>query len=313
MSSPVTISLIIPVYGVEKYIAEFADSVFGQSYPYLQFIFVNDGTKDSSIDILNDLIENKYAHLRDRIVIVDKANGGLPAARATGIEYATGDYVYHVDPDDWLTPDSLVKVAAKARETQADIVYFNYAKEYSNRSSIKREGLYTGNDKAEYIRDMYNHRAFGTFCNKCIKSSLYREHVIYSPEYQYAEDCYVTVQLVGYSSVIERLDEVVYHYRKNNPASITRQNRKRRKKEYAMNFLDLYEKYRDVPSAENPVEVLFDDILIQAGWYSIAYGLDLFKRYPYLAEAICKARIRTGSDVWLPAQLLTKLVAFFRN
>ena len=80
-----------------------------------------------------------------------------------------------------------------------------------------------------------------------------------------------------------------------------------------MNFLDLYEKYRDVPSAENPVAVLFDDILIQAGWYSIAYRLDLFGRYPYLASAIRKVRIRTGSDVWLPAQLLTKLVAFFRS
>ena len=80
-----------------------------------------------------------------------------------------------------------------------------------------------------------------------------------------------------------------------------------------MNFLDLYEKYRDVPLSDNPVSVLFDDILIQAGWYSIAYGLDLFKRYPYLAAAICKARIRTGSDVWLPAQLITKVVAFLRK
>ena len=93
---------------------------------------------------------------------------------------------------------------------------------------------------------------------------------------------------------------------------ITKQNRKKRRREYAMNFLDLYEKYRDVPSDENPVAVLFDDILIQAGWYSIAYGLNLFRRYPYLAADIRKAKLRSGSDVWPPLQLFVKLYALLK-
>ena len=61
------------------------------------------------------------------------------------------------------------------------------------------------------------------------------------------------------------------------------------------------------------VSVIFDDILIQAAWCSIRYRLDLFRRYPYLAEAASRARIRTGSDVLIPFQLLAKLVAFFRR
>ena len=73
----------------------------------------------------------------------------------------------------------------------------------------------------------------------------------------------------------------------------------------------VYEKYKDVTACENPVASIFDDILIQAGWYSIAYGLDLFRQYPYLAAAIRKARIRTGSDVWFPCQILTKIYACF--
>jgi hypothetical protein len=120
------------------------------------------------------------------------------------------------------------------------------------------------------------------------------------------------VQLVSKASSIAYLDMDVYHYRKNNPHSITRQGRKRRKEEYAMNFLDLYEKYREVPSGENPVEVLFDDILIQAGWYSVIYRLDLFTKYPYLAKAVRRAKVRCGSDVWIPAQLLVKIYALFR-
>ena len=96
------------------------------------------------------------------------------------------------------------------------------------------------------------------------------------------------------------------------PRSITRQGRKRRKEEYAMNFLDLYEKYRDVRTPDNPIVPLADDIIIQAGWYSVFYGLDLFTKYPYLAKAVRKARIRFGSDVWIPAQILVKICALFR-
>ncbi len=311
-SNPI-ISLIIPVYGVELYIAEFADSVFGQSCPGIQYIFVNDGTKDMSIEVLNDLIDAKYPHLREHIVIVNKENGGLPAARKTGMEHATGDYVYHVDPDDWLSPGALEAIAAKCSETNADIVYFNYVKEYSNRSSVKKEKEYHISQKDQYVRDMYNHRAFGTLCNKCVKRSLYEDNDVYHPLYAYAEDCFLSVQLVGYARSIAYLDMEVYHYRKNNPHSITRQGRKRRKEEYAMNFLNLYELYMDRSPENNPVAVLSDDILMQAGWYSIAYGLDLFAKYPYLADRIYKARIRSGSDVWVPFQIFVKCCAFYLN
>ena len=81
MNKDIVISLVVPVYGVEKYIAEFARSVFSQTYPHVQFIFVNDGTKDNSIQVLNDVIDNEFPALRDRIVIVDKKNGGLPAKK----------------------------------------------------------------------------------------------------------------------------------------------------------------------------------------------------------------------------------------
>lgn len=311
MEKTAVISMIIPVYGVERYISEFADSVFGQSCTDVQYVFVNDGTKDRSIEVLNELIDSKYPHLREYILIVDKENAGLPAARKTGLEHATGDYIYHVDPDDWLSPGSLEAITAKCRETDADIVYFNYVKEYSNRSSVKKEKEYSIGQKDVYIRNMYNHRAFGTLCNKCVKRSLY-EHV-HHPLYSYAEDCFLSVQLVGYARSIAYLDMEVYHYRKNNPHSITRQGRKRRKNEYAMNFLNLYELYKEHSPESNPVAVLSDDILMQAGWYSIAYGLDLFDKYPYLSADIRKARIKSGSDVWIPLQFFVKCCAFFLN
>ncbi len=304
------ISLIVPVYGVEKYITEFARSVFDQSYPHVEYVFVNDGTKDNSILILKSLIEEEYVHLKDRIVIVDKENGGLPAARKTGLEYATGDYVYHVDPDDWLSEDSLEAVAKCAQETDADIVYFNYVKEYTDRSSVKKEKPYTSEQRELYIRNMYNHRAFGTLCNKCVKRSIYTENQLHHPKYGYAEDCILSVQLVGYAKTIAYLDMTVYHYRKTNPASMTRQGLKRRKGEYISNFLDLYEKYQNVPHL---LSVIFDDVFLQAGWYSALYGLNLYDSRPYLNERIKKAKIRRNSNVWIPVQIFVKMCSCFRK
>lgn len=313
MKNPV-ISIIAPIYGVEQYIAAAAESLLSQSYPHIQFIFVNDGTKDNSIKILESVIEEKYAHLKDQIIIVNKENAGLPAARKTGLEHATGDYIYHVDSDDYISEGSIAAIAKAIEESDADVIYFNYVKEYEKRISVKKERVYTLGQKNEYIRNMYNHKSYGTLCNKCVKRSLYQDNTIHFPKYGYAEDCYVSTQLIGYAQSIKYIDEVVYHYRKNVSTAMTRQGRQKRKMEYALNFLDLYEKYRDVPQDNNPVAVLFDDILLQAGWFSIFYKLDLFSRFPYLAGDIRKARIKCGgkSDAPVLAQLITKIVALFK-
>ena len=309
---PIVISLIVPIYGVEKYIAQFADSVLGQSYPHIQYIFVNDGTKDASMEVLDEVISTRYMHRKEQIVIVNKENGGLPAARQTGLLYVTGDYVYHVDPDDWLSSDAIAKIVKKIEETGSDIVYFNYVKEYPNRSSVKRERAYGTADKERYIRDMYNHRAYGTLCNKCIRHAIYTDNAFCVPLYGYAEDCCLSVQLVSYAKSIAYLDEDLYHYRKGNPQAMTRQGLKKRKREYIENFLHLYETYRALPDDRTPLVCIFDDILLQAGWYSLIYGSDLFAQRAYLAQDIRRTRLHCGADVWIGGQLLVKLLALFK-
>lgn len=309
---PIVVSLIVPIYGVEKYIAHFADSVLGQSYPYMQYVFVNDGTKDASMEVLDEVIATRYGHRKEQIVIVNKENGGLPAARQTGLQYATGDYVYHVDPDDWLSPDAIAKIVEKIEETGSDIVFFNYVKEYPHRSSVKRERAYTTAEKCRYIRDMYAHKAYGTLCNKCVRRGIYTDNTFCVPLHGYAEDCCMSVQLVAYAQSIAYLDENLYHYRKGNPQAMTRQGVKKRKREYMENFLHLYEAYRELPKDETPLACIFDDILLQAGWHSLIYGSDLYAQHPYLAREVRRARLRGGANVWIGGQLLVKLMALFK-
>ncbi len=313
MDTPLTISLVAPVYGVEKYISRFAESVLGQSYPHIQFIFVNDGTKDRSIDLLNGLIDSKYPLLKERIIIVDKENAGLPAARKTGMEYVTGDYVWHIDSDDWIEPDAVKKIAECAVQTGADLIYFNFYKEYAEHTKLKVESDYGIEDKDEYLRAMYNHRSYGCVWNKCVKTDIYRRNDVRFPQFSYAEDTFLMTQIVGYVRSIHHLDEALYHYRKDNPQAITRQNRSKRRTEAVRNSLALYQLYKDVPSDKCPVSVIFDDIFYRSGLYSIMYGLELFNEYPFLSEKIAGASLRCRSDVWIPVQMMLKVYVWIRR
>ena len=166
------VSLIVPVYGVERYIRQFAESALSQTYANVQFIFVNDGTKDRSMEILDELIEERFAHLKSRIVIVNKENGGLPSARKAGLDVAEGEYILFADSDDWMEHDAVEKVMAKAEETGADIVYFDLVKEYGHRQSYKKERDYTAKTKMDFIVNMFNYKSFGYTVTKCFRKKL---------------------------------------------------------------------------------------------------------------------------------------------
>ena len=305
------ISLIVPIYGVEKYIAKFAESALDQTYQNLQFIFVNDGTKDRSMEILRDLIANRYAHLQSRIVIIDKENGGLPSARKAGLDVAEGEYVLFADSDDWMETDAVEKVMAKADETHADIIYFDLIKEYGNRTSYKREREYTGATKDDFIVNIFNYKSFGYTVTKCFKRRLYTENVIYFPKLGMHEDIYLMSQIIFHAKSLVHIPEALYHYRKDNPDSFCAQDRLKRHVSSTTNLLDLYEHYRENLKG-SPIERVAGSILMRAGQHSIMHGYDFFEKYPYLARDIRKTRISCRYRTAVPMQVLVKIYALFR-
>ena len=305
------ISLIVPIYGVEKYIAKFAESALDQTYQDLQFILVNDGTKDRSMEILRDLIANRYAHLQSRIVIIDKENGGLPSARKAGLDVAEGEYVLFADSDDWMETDAVEKVMAKADETHADIIYFDLIKEYGNRTSYKREREYTGATKDDFIVNMFNYKSFGYTVTKCFKRKLYTENVIYFPKLGMHEDIYLMSQIIFHAKSLVHIPEALYHYRKDNPDSFCAQDSLKRHVSSTTNLLDLYEHYRDNLKG-SPIERVAGSILMRAGQHSIMHGYDFFEKYPYLAGDIRKTRISCRYRTAVPMQVIVKIYALFR-
>lgn len=145
-------SVIVPIYNIEKYIKRCIDSVLAQTFTDYELILVDDGSPDNCPAICDE-----YAKADARIKVIHKKNGGLVSARQAGIEVAEGDYVFHLDGDDAITPDALENASAILCETNADMVCFAY-RTYTDGAvgetvgNAVDEGLYT---KAEMEQHVY--------------------------------------------------------------------------------------------------------------------------------------------------------------
>ena len=119
------VSILVPVYGVEKYIEKCAVSLFEQTCNDIEYVFVDDCSPDNSIGILEE-VRKRYPE-RDKVKIIrHDRNRGLAAARKTALMASVGDYVIHVDSDDWVSPDMVATLAEQAMKTGADLVDGNY-------------------------------------------------------------------------------------------------------------------------------------------------------------------------------------------
>lgn len=127
------VSVIIPIYNVENYIEECLVSALNQTLKDIEIICVDDGTKDSSMEIVE-----RYAQKDDRIVIIHRENGGLSAARNTGLEAATGEYVYFLDSDDYITEDMLEILYHECKKDDLDNIYFD-AESFYESEEVKQE------------------------------------------------------------------------------------------------------------------------------------------------------------------------------
>ena len=232
------VSVIVPMYGVENYIARCAESLFAQTYPSIEFIFVDDGCKDRSVDVLRGILGKQEPALQARVRIISKENGGLPHARKTGLDAATGEYVLHVDSDDWLETTAVEKLVQKAVETEADIVVYDFWKEYPNRSKLDSERDSSAADPDLFRHRLYTYKSYGYVWNKFCRRSLYDG--VFVPKYAMHEDIVFSTQILYKARKVVHLKEGLYHYDRTVSASATRAPQIVRRVNSARNLLDLY-------------------------------------------------------------------------
>jgi len=214
------VSILVPIYGVEKYIEQCARSLFEQSYAAIEYIFVNDCTPDRSMEILKRVMEDYPRRKTDVLIIEHERNKGLGAARDTAFQAAHGEYMMHVDSDDILPRDAVRLLVAKAEETHADIIDGGFADWKNGEASATT--LPDHIEKRKYLRwmlcqNIISNRIWG----RLYRRQLLLEHHISSIEgIDYSED-YAVVPRAMFYARRACIDDIVYDYRTDNISSYT--------------------------------------------------------------------------------------------
>ncbi|WP_288790683.1 glycosyltransferase family 2 protein [uncultured Elizabethkingia sp.] len=217
------VSVIIPVYNVQDYIEKCVRSLFEQTYSNIEYIFVDDCGQDRSMEILNTLIKS-YPEREPQIkVLVHSKNKGLPAARNTGVNASSGEYICNCDSDDWIALDMVESLVNIAEEKRADIVFCDLYNVFNDEITV-----YHQNKKetyVEYLKDFFAGYSQGSVCNKIFKRKLFTDNQIEFPEgLPMLEDLRTIVQLYYYANRIEYLPVPLYYYVKTRTSSISGDN-----------------------------------------------------------------------------------------
>lgn len=211
MKSNPLVSVIVPVYNVEKYLEQCLNSILGQTYKNLEIIVVDDGSTDSSSKIINE-----YKKKDSRIVVISQKNQGLSAARNTGIKKAQGDYIMFVDSDDWIAPD----IVEYLRPGRADVsICSHYESSEGNNisfnKSFKRKSM---NPKMALTAMLKENGFMVSAWGKLYKKDLF-EDVLF-PVNKLHEDLGTTYKLIMASKKIVFLPEPKYYYRQREDSII---------------------------------------------------------------------------------------------
>jgi len=210
------ISVIVPVYNVEKYLEKCIDSILSQTFKNFEVILVDDGSMDRC-----GIICDNYEKLDNRVKVIHKTNGGLSSARNSGLEIASGEYVVFIDSDDWIDKNMYQELYNEAKKNNADIVQCKFMKAYDENVSICH-------DKYKNIAVIGNLDALNNLYNdKCTETvvtwnKLYRRHLfndITFPNGKLHEDEFTTYKLLYKSNKVVLVDQEFYYYRQT-PNSI---------------------------------------------------------------------------------------------
>lgn len=220
MTEPL-VSVLVPVFRVERYVERCARSVLEQTYQNIEYIFVDDATDDASMDILERTISD-YPDRQERVRIIrHQSNRGLAAARNTAVDACHGDFVFHVDSDDWVERNAIELLVKKQEETNADIVSAE-AHDYKDGVFTKHHTGGWNLDKTDLLRGILTYKVSTTIWRRLIRKKLYFDNNIRCDERgSGGEDFQVFPRLIYYANKVTGIGNYIYYYNKSNQQSIS--------------------------------------------------------------------------------------------
>ena len=206
------VSVIVPVYNVEKYIEKCLDTLVSQTLDDIEIILVNDGSTDSSKEKIQAYI-NQYSNIK----YLEKENGGLSSARNFGMKYASGEYIAFLDSDDYVEKNMYEDMYTVAKQNDSDMVECDFIWEYPNKRKMDKGIIY--NNKKEAIE-----KARVVAWNKLIKREILEKEKIIFPEGLRYEDVEFFYKLVPYLNKISFVKKYLVHYVQREDSIANTQN-----------------------------------------------------------------------------------------
>lgn len=205
------VSVIVPIYNVEKYLEKCINSLLSQTLEDIQIILVNDGSKDNSGNIAKEYGKNN----KGRVIYVEKENGGLSDARNYGLKYATGDFIAFLDSDDYIEKNAYEEMYNKAIEENADYVECDFIWEFPNKIRVDKQYPYKNKkEMLSFVRVVA--------WNKLIKRQLIIDNNLEFPKGLRYEDVEFTYKLIPFINKFAYVDKPFIHYvqRKGSIANV---------------------------------------------------------------------------------------------
>lgn len=212
------ISIIVPVYNAEKFLHKCINSIVNQSFTNIEILLINDGSTDNSLDICY-----RYANIDNRIIVLNKENGGVASARNLGLDNANGDFIGFVDSDDYLHQDMYSKLIEAIQETDACIVECGYYKVVAdNKIPIAvqmKEEIIEGHYESS-LRYISQQNIQNFLWNKLYKQNLFES--IRIPDLRYSEDFIANINLHFKCERKTVISDCLYYYVKHKDSVVNK-------------------------------------------------------------------------------------------
>lgn len=214
------ISVIIPVYNVEHYLARTLDCVLGQTYKDIEVLLINDGSTDNTLNICNE-----YAQADHRVRVYHQENAGVSAARNVGIQLATGKYISFVDGDDTLDKDFFEKLMLAAEKYELDISCCGIVQHRLDGSvHTYADNSFAIIEIPELISGFFTNRIYKEVlygpCNKLIRADIVK-NTLFNPQFRMGEDLLFSFECMEKAKSFALLNEDMYHYEKRENSATT--------------------------------------------------------------------------------------------
>lgn len=288
MSENPKISVIVPVYNVEKYLSQCIESILSQTFTDFELLLVDDGSTDNSGKICDE-----YARGNSRIRVFHKENGGVASARQLGVDKAKGVYSIHADSDDWVEPNMLERMYLKIIETRADMVITDF---FSDKDGISCQYIKQRTSKtisADILNEILVGNLVGSLWNKLIRHSIYRDYKIrFIPNIDFCEDVLTLAQLfiLNVKIKVAYLHEAFYHYCSYNFNSITR-NYTRKSFHTQQQYVEALKKI--LPDKyDKTIEIVAFKIKVGAFYHGVLTEREFYRYMPTSLSAILFGKCR---------------------